>query len=197
MCLTLFTTPELQKSVDSICQFLLVVIAILVFISVVWTIAQAQVTQFTGDRIGHAHTLQQGIYVIGIAVLAASYTPISETFQSFLCPKAPVTTGNIQSIVHLILNGDSVPSLSMLAESSLYIYKLIAQVVVSFLIGSVWILTVVAVVNTGLGLQAAHAFGFSRSMGEAASRIVMLLVGGILVVASIAIANEVLTLVFH
>lgn len=149
------------------------VIAIYFFVSLVVNLAQAQLSTATGDVIGHAHALQQAIAMVILLAVAASSKALIPALQVYISPETAPKTG----------------------AEAINVWKGIAQFVVSVVIGGAVIITTLSVVYSALGAQINQALGASSSMSRSMVRLIVIVSGGILTIASISLANWLLNLV--
>lgn len=153
-------------------QVLLVAIALYFFVGLVVTLAQAQLATAAGDSSGYARALQQGILLIVLLATAAALPALSQTLGAWLV----CSDGSAASVTGL--------------------WKSLASLVVSIVVGGAGILTSVSVVWSGLGLQASHALGVPGGVAFGLRRILLLLGGLILTLSAVTLANTLLSLLW-
>ena len=163
----------LNTAVDEWVAIITCVIAIYFFVSLVVNLAQAQLSTATGDVIGHAHALQQAIAMVILLAVAASSKALIPALQVYISPETAPQTG----------------------AGAFDVWKGIARLVVSVVIGGTVIITTLSVVYSALGAQINQALGASSSMSRSMVRLIVIVSGGILTIASIGLANWLLDLV--
>lgn len=149
-------------------------IALYFFVSLVVNLAQAQVSTATGDVIGHARALQQGVASVILLAVAGSSTVLIPALQVYLSP-------------------ESVPQTARVAFS---VWEGLARFVVAVVLGGTGVLTTVAVVFAGLRAQSSHLLGAPVVLARSISRVAVLIAGGILTLSSVLLSNWLMSIVF-
>lgn len=149
-------------------------IALYFFISLVVNLAQAQISTATGDSLGYAHALQQGIASVIMLAVAGSAGVLVPALQGYLAPERSPQT----------------------AQQVFLIWEGLARFVVAVVLGGAGVVTTVSVVFAGLGAQSSHLLGSPVVVARSMTRLAILILGGILTFSSILIANWFLTVVF-
>jgi hypothetical protein len=149
-------------------------IALYFFVSLVVNLAQAQVSTATGDVIGHARALQQGVASVILLAVASSANVLVPALQSYLSPESAPQT----------------------ASAAFEIWEGLARFVVTVVLGGTGVLTAVGVVFAGLGAQSSHLLGSPVVLARSWSRLVIFLGGGILTLSSVLISNWLLSIMF-
>lgn len=149
-------------------------IALYFFVSLVVNLAQAQVSTATGDVIGHARALQQGVAGVILLATAGSANVLVPALQALLSP-------------------ESVPQTAGAAFS---IWEGLARFVVAVVLGGTGVLTTVSVVFAGLGAQSSHLLESPAIQARSMSRVVILIAGGILAFSSVLLSNWLMSIIF-
>ena len=160
--------------VDELVAIITGIIALYFFVSLVVNLALAQLANTTGDTIGYARALQQGISMVILLAVAASVNVLIPALQTYLSPASEPHSG---AEVFVVWNG-------------------IARFVVSVSLGVAGIITTLSVVYAGLGAQMSLAAGTPGGVAQSIQRILTLIGGGILSLSSVLLANWLLGLVF-
>jgi hypothetical protein len=158
---------DLNTIIEELVAILTGLIALYFFVSLVVNLAQAQLATATGDVIGHARALQQGIAMVILLAVAASSNVLVPALQVYLSPDSAPQTG----------------------AEALVVWSGIARFVVSVVIGGVGIITTLGAVYAGLGAQASLATGMPGGVARSMTRFTVLIGGGILSLSSILLAN--------
>jgi hypothetical protein len=125
---------SLSVTVGELVSLVSGLIALYFFVSLVVNLAQAQVSTATGDVVGHARALQQGVASVILLAVAGSSHVLIPALQAYLSP-------------------ESVPQTARAAFS---VWEGLARFVVAVVLGGTGVLTTVAVVFAGLGTQSSH-----------------------------------------
>lgn len=153
----------LSVTVGELVSLLSGLIVLYFFVSLVVNLAQAQVSTATGDVIGHARALQQGVASVILLAVAGSSTALIPALQAYLSP-------------------ESVPQT---AQAAFSIWEGLVRFVVAVVLGGTGVLTTVAVVFAGLGAQSSHLLGSPTMMARSISRITILVLGGLMTAFSV------------
>jgi len=164
----------LNTAVDEWVAIIAAVIAIYFFVSLVVNLAQAQLSTATSDVIGHALALQQAIAMVILLAVASSSTALVPTLQAYLSPETAPQTG----------------------AEAVDVWRGIARFVVTVVVGGTGIFTTLSVVYAGLGAQASLAIGAPLGLARSMGRVAVLVLGGILTVSSVVLANWLIRVAF-
>jgi hypothetical protein len=157
----------LNATVADLVAILTGLIAIYFFVALVVNLAQAQLSNETGDTIGHAHALQQAVSMVILLAVAASARFIIPALQGMLSPASAPQTGG----------------------EALAIWRGLATFVVSVVLGGAGIFTAISAVYAGLGAQASLTVGAPGGAARSITRFVLIVGGGVLSLCSVFIAN--------
>ncbi len=160
----------LTSAAQQFTQVILVAIALYFFVGLVVTLAQAQLATAAGDPSGYAHALEQGILLVVLLATAAALPALSQALGAWL----------------VCSDGSS--------ASATGLWKSLASLVVSIVVGGAGTLTTVSVVWSGLGLQVNHALGVPGGVAFGLRRILALLGGLVLTLSAVSLANILLSL---
>lgn len=164
----------LSATVGELVSLVSGLIALYFFVSLVVNLAQAQVSTATGDVIGHARALQQGVASVILLAVAGSAGVLVPGLQAYLSPgSAPQT-----------------------ASAAFSIWEGLARFVVGVVLGGTGVLTTVAVVFAGLGAQSSHLLGSPVVLARSMGRMAILIAGGILTLSSVLLSNWLMSVVF-
>lgn len=158
---------DLNTIIEELVAILTGLIALYFFVSLVVNLAQAQLATATGDVIGHAHALQQGIAMVILLAVAASANVLVPALQVYVSPDSAPQTG----------------------AEALAVWSGIARFVVSVVIGGIGIITTLSAVYAGLGAQVSLATGMPGGVARSMTRFTVLIGGGILSLSSVLLAN--------
>ena len=148
------------------------------FVGFVVNLAQAQISAVTGDTLGRARALQQGITTVILLCLAVSVGPITESINAHF--STLVSSENIQSKATMIT-----------------VWTSLANLIVSAVTGiSITILTVSAVFN-GFGLQVSKIIGLPIGIARSAGNLITIIIGLALSLAAISLAQGILDAVLQ
>jgi hypothetical protein len=170
---------EIFSTSTAITKVLMGGIGILFFVGLVVNFAQAQLAGGTGDPIGYARAVQQGIAMVVILAIAAN----AEAIGSIITGLASPATGG----------GTAAASSSAWLSTA---WRGIARIVVSTVLGGVIVFTTVAVVSSGVGGMASSTLGSAQGVSSAFMKTGVLIVGGLVAIGSIFIANGILDKIF-
>jgi hypothetical protein len=151
-------------------QVVLTGIALYFFVGLVINLAQAQVSSASGDHAGYAHALEQGILMIILLALAVALPSLGETIRAWL-----------------VCSDGS-------AASAVALWKSLAKMIVSIILGGAGVLTMVSAVWSGVELQMATLLGIPGGVSSGLRRLLLLVGGGILTISAVLIANTLLSL---
>jgi len=163
----------LNAAVDEWVAIIAGAIAIYFSVSLVVNLAQAQLSTATGDVVGHAHALQQAVAMVILLAVAASASSLVPALQAYISPETAPKTG----------------------ADAVAVWRGIARFVVSVVIGGVGIITTLGAVYGALGAQVSFALGAPLSGSRSIIRLLVLIGGGILTIASVGLANWLLGLI--
>jgi hypothetical protein len=170
---------DFSKIVSELVQVFVALGGIYFAVALVLNLAQAQLASATGDTIGHARALQQGIAMVILLTIAVSVKPLVGTI-------APYFYGSNFEPKTVIDNG-------ILAYEA---WRQLANIIVHLAIGCGGIFLTINAVYSGAGIQLAKAAGMSVSMARAVGKLGAAVGGGVLTLLSIVIANGLLKLIF-
>lgn len=121
----------------------------------------------TGDVLGHARAFQQGVAMVILLAVAASANALIPALQAYFTPvTAPQS-----------------------ASEAFAVWKGIAHLVVSVVVGGVGVFTTLSAVYAGVGAQAHYAMGTPAGVANSVSRLAVLIAGGIMTFFSVLLAN--------
>jgi hypothetical protein len=169
-----------QNSVLDLVQVFVALGGIYFSVALVLNLAQAQLASATGDSIGHARALQQGIAMVILLSIAVSVKPLAGAI-------APYFYGaNFEA-------RNAVTDLN----SAFEVWRQLANFVVRLAIGGGGIFLTISAVYSGAGMQLAKAAGMPVGVARAVGKFGMAVGGGILTLLSMVIANGLLKLIFQ
>lgn len=152
-------------------QFVLAGTAVCFFVGLVINLAQAQLATATGDPSGYAHALQQAVVLVLLLAIAGTLPSLSDAIKIWLTCVDGAPAGAIE------------------------LWKSLGKLVVSIVLSGTGIATTVAIVWSGVGMQASHALGMPGGVASGLWRIAILLGGGLLTLAAVLLANTLLAFV--
>lgn len=164
----------LSSTVGELVSWVSALIALYFYVSLVVNLAQAQVSTATGDPVGHARALQQGVASVILLAVAASSNALVPALQSYLSPE----------------------SIPQTASAAFSVWEGLARMVAVVVLGGTGVLTSVAVVFAGLGAQSSHILGAPAAFARSISRMAVLIGGGILALSSVLLSNWLISLLF-
>ena len=150
------------------------------FVGFIANLVQAQVSTVTGDSIGKARALQQGIGMVMLLCIAVSV--------------GPLTSGLVR---HFYGSGFSSPSV-LTSEGSIYsLWSELASMVAYIIVGSGMVLLTVGAVYAGLGLQVAKLIGMPIGVGRAAGNLITVIMGLALTAAALGLSKGIIGIIFQ
>lgn len=150
------------------------------FVGFIANLVQAQVSTVTGDSIGKARALQQGIGMVMLLCVAVSV--------------GPLTSGLVR---HFYGSGFSSPSV-LTSEGSIYsLWSELASMVAYIIVGSGMVLLTVGAVYAGLGLQVAKLIGMPIGVGRAAGNLITVIMGLALTAAALGLSKGIIGIIFQ
>ena len=150
------------------------------FVGFIANLVQAQVSTVTGDSIGKARALQQGIGMVMLLCVAVSV--------------GPLTSGLVR---HFYGSGFSSPSV-LTSEGSIYsLWSELASMVAYIIVGSGMVLLTVGAVYAGLGLQVAKLIGMPIGVGRAAGNLITVIMGLAVTAAALGLSKGILGIIFQ
>ena len=150
------------------------------FVGFIANLVQAQVSTVTGDSIGKARALQQGIGMVMLLCVAVSV--------------GPLTSGLVR---HFYGSGFSSPSI-LTSEGSIYsLWSELASMVAYIIVGSGMVLLTVGAVYAGLGLQVAKLIGMPIGVGRAAGNLITVIMGLALTAAALGLSKGIIGIIFQ
>lgn len=149
------------------------------FVGLVANLVQAQVSTVTGDTIGRARAIQQGLGIVLLLCIAASVGPL---------------TGAV--VRYFYGPGFSSPDI-LTTEGSVYgLWSQLANLVVYVIVGVGMVMLTVGAVYSGLGLQVAQLVGAPIGVARAVGNLLTILMGLALTAAAIGIGKGLMGLIF-
>jgi hypothetical protein len=150
------------------------------FVGFIANLVQAQVSTVTGDSIGKARALQQGIGMVMLLCVAVSV--------------GPLTSGLVR---HFYGSGFSSPSV-LTSEGSIYsLWSELASMVAYIIVGSGMVLLTVGAVYAGLGLQVAKLIGMPIGVGRAAGNLITVIMGLAVTAAALGLSKGIIGIIFQ
>lgn len=150
------------------------------FVGFIANLVQAQVSTVTGDSIGKARALQQGIGMVMLLCVAVSV--------------GPLTSGLMR---HFYGSGFSSPSV-LTSEGSIYsLWSELASMVAYIIVGSGMVLLTVGAVYAGLGLQVAKLIGMPIGVGRAAGNLITVIMGLAVTAAALGLSKGIIGIIFQ
>lgn len=149
------------------------------FVGFVANLVQTQVSTVTGDSIGRARAVQQGLGMVMLLCIAISVRPLTAGL-----------------IAHFYGTGYSAPGL-LTSESGVYgLWSELANLVAYIIVGSGVVLLTAGAVYAGLGLQVAKMIGLPIGIGRAFGNLLTILVGLALTVAAMGLSKALIGIIF-
>lgn len=150
------------------------------FVGFIANLVQAQVSTVTGDSIGKARALQQGIGMVMLLCVAVSV--------------GPLTSGLVR---HFYGSGFSSPSV-LTSEGSIYsLWSELANMVAYIIVGSGMVLLTVGAVYAGLGLQVAKLIGMPIGVGRATGNLITVILGLAVTAAALGLSKGIIAIIFQ
>ncbi len=166
----------LQRNVADLVAIVATIGGIYFFVGFVVNLAQAQISAVTGDTLGRARALQQGITTVILLCIAVSVGPISESISVHFN-----TLGAMESVQS--------------RQTMIAFWGSLASMIVTAVTGiTITILTVSAVFN-GFGLQVSKMIGLPIGVARSAGNMIAIIIGLALSLAAISIARGILNAV--
>jgi hypothetical protein len=169
-----------QNTVLDLVQVFVALGGIYFSVALVLNLAQAQLASATGDTIGHARALQQGIAMVILLSVAVSVKPLAGAI-------APYFYGANFAAENVITDLDS----------AYEVWRQLANIVVRLAIGGGGTFLTINAVYSGAGIHLAKAAGMPVGMSQAVGKLGMAVGGGVLTLLSMVIANGLLRLIFQ
>ena len=171
---------KLQGIVGELVGILAALGAAYFFVGFIANLVQAQVSTVTGDSIGKARALQQGIGMVMLLCVAVSV--------------GPLTSGLVR---HFYGSGFSSPSV-LTSEGSIYsLWSELASMVAYIIVGSGMVLLTVGAVYAGLGLQVAKLIGMPIGVGRAAGNLITVIMGLAVTAAALGLSKGIVAIIFQ
>lgn len=149
------------------------------FVGFVANLVQAQVSTVTGDSIGRARAVQQGLGMVMLLCIAVSARPL--------------TTGLIS---HFYGAGYSVPEV-LESEGGVYaLWTELANLVAYIIVGGGVAIMTAGAVYAGLGLQVARLIGLPIGIGRAFGNLIAVLMGLALTVGAASLSRGLIDIIF-
>lgn len=144
------------------------------FVGFITNIAQAQMSSLTGDPMGRARAIQQGITMVFFLCLAGLVKPFTNQLQYYF--NAPYNFSD--------------------AEGLYIFWEYITKLLVHTLIGiTVTVLAVGAVYN-GVGIQVSRIVGLPAGISRSMGNIITIIIGIVITLAAISFANALVEIVW-
>lgn len=149
------------------------------FVGLVANLVQAQVSTVTGDSIGRARAMQQGLGMVMLLCIAVSVRPLTAAV-----------------VGHFYGEGFSAPAV-LDSEAGVYVlWSELANLVAYVIVGSGVVLLTVGAVYSGLGLQLAKLIGLPIGVGRAAGNLITILAGLAVTLLAIGLSKGLIEIVF-
>lgn len=164
---------DLRQIVSEFVAIITTIGGIYFFVGFVVNLAQAQIGSVTGDTLGRARALQQGIAMVILLCIAVSIGPLTESitehFDTLGAKQGPQTK-----------------------EAMITFWTSLAKTIVSAVTGiSITVLTVSAVFN-GFGLQVSKMIGLPTGIARSAGNLITVIIGLALSITAVSIAQGIL-----
>ena len=171
---------KLQGMVGEIVGILAALGGAYFFVGFVANLVQSQISTITGDSIGRARAIQQGIGMVMLLCVAVSV--------------GPLTSGLVR---HFYGSGFSSPNV-LTTESGIYsLWSELASMVAYIIVGSAMVLLTVGAVYAGFGLQVAKLIGMPIGVGRAAGNLIMIIIGLVVTAAAIGLSKGIIFIIFQ
>lgn len=171
---------QFQETVSDLVTVFVALGGIYFFVGLVLNLAQAQLSSATGDVIGHARALQQGIAMVILLSVAVSWKPITEAL-------APYFYGAGFSSADVADTGKEVYA----------VWEHLAKMLVYLAIGGAGTFLTVSAVYSGAGIQLAQSAGMPAGVARMVGKFGTIAAGGLLTLSSVFIANGILHVLFR
>lgn len=149
------------------------------FVGFVANLVQAQVSTVTGDSIGRARAMQQGLGMVLLLCIAVSVRPLTAAL-----------------VDHFYGAGYSAPGV-LTGEGGIYaLWSELANLVAYIIVGGGVVLLTVGAVYAGLGLQVAKLIGLPIGIGRAFGNLLTILMGLAVTVAAIGLSKVLIDVIF-
>ncbi len=169
---------DLRQVIAELVAIITTIGGIYFFVGFVVNLAQTQISSVTGDTLGRARALQQGISMVILLCIAVSIGPITDSitahFDAIGAMQAPQTKENL-----------------------IVFWSSLAKMIVSAITGiSITLLTVSAVFN-GFGLQVSKMIGLPIGIARSTGNLIAVVIGLALSITAVAIAQGILDVVIN
>ena len=171
---------QFQGTVSELVTVFVALGGIYFFVGLVLNLAQAQLSSATGDVIGHARALQQGIAMVILLSVAVSWKPITETLSPYFYSA-----------------GFSSPNVADSGEEVYAVWEHLAMMLVYLALGGAGTFLTVSAVYSGVGIQLAQSAGMPAGTARMVGKFGTIAAGGLLTLSSVFIANGVLHVLFR
>ena len=149
------------------------------FIGFVANLVQAQVSSVTGDSIGRARAMQQGLGMVLLLCIAVSVRPLTAGLVSYFYG-----------------SGYSAPGV-LISEGGLYaLWNQLANMVAYVIVGSGIVFLTAGAVYAGLGLQVARMIGLPMGIGRAFGNLLTILMGLAVTGAALVLSKGLIGIIF-
>jgi len=168
---------ELMVSVKDGVGIITAAIGGLFFIGFVYNLAQAQMSNLTGDTMGRARAVQQGITLVIFLCIAVLVNPVTEQLQTKF---------------------DQHHNSRLVATNQVFnLWEDLVKFLVYLIIGvTITVLGVGAVYN-GVGLQISRAVGLPADYSRSIGNLITIIIGIVLTLLSITMADSLVHLAFE
>lgn len=169
----------LQEIVGDLVGVLAALGGVYFFVGFAVNLVQAQVSSVTGDPIGRARAMQQGLGMVMLLCIAVSVRPLAAGL-----------------IGHFYGAGYSAPGM-LTSEDEIYpLWSELANLVAYIIVGSGVVLLTVGAVYAGLGLQVAKLIGLPIGIGRAFGNLLTILMGLAVTVAAMGLSKVLIAVIF-
>jgi hypothetical protein len=150
------------------------------FVGLVANLVQAQVSTVTGDSIGRARAMQQGLGMVLLLCIAVSVRPLTAAIAGYFYGAGFSAPGVLDS------------------EAGIYaLWSDLANLVVYVIVGSGVVLLTVGAVYAGLGLQVAKLIGLPIGVGRAVGNLITIMVGLAVTLVAIGLSKGLIGIIFR
>jgi hypothetical protein len=149
------------------------------FVGFVANLVQAQVSTVTGDSIGRARAVQQGLGMVMLLCIAVSVRPLTAGLVSHFYGSGYSAAGVLES------------------EGGVYaLWTELANLVAYIIVGGGVAVMTAGAVYAGLGLQVARLIGLPIGIGRAFGNLLAVLMGVALTVAAASLSRGLIDIIF-
>ena len=170
---------EFSNFVSELVQVFVALGGIYFSVALVLNLAQAQLASATGDRIGHARALQQGIAMVILLSVAVSWKPLVSAVAPHFYSSGYVANNGITT-----------------DQQAYEVWRQLANMLIKLAIGGGGTFLTVNAVYSGAGIHLARSVGAPEGMAAAIGKLGAAVGGGVLTITSMVIANGLLRIIF-